>query len=239
MSFILYGNQWSGPTYKVALMLSLCGEAFNYRHIDLEARENRECWYMNKARFGQVPCLEDRETGATLVQSPVILEYLARKLKRFGAESEAQWIELREWFFWEFDRLAPYIYRPRGCAKGYLRAVPDVLTDLTKIGTRGLKVLDRHLDGREWMVGSAPTISDIDIFGIVSFAREGYFDLAEFPAVAAFMERVEALPGYASYHDLIPDVDRDAKELARLLQSRKHLAEANVTHFAQGPLLAH
>ncbi len=218
----LYGNGWSGPTYKVALMLAMCDQPYDYRHVDLETRENREPWYYAKSRYGQVPCLEDTTSGRTLVQSPIILDYLAETFKRFRGQSDDERQQIHEWFFWEFDRLAPYIYRPRGCAKGYLKASPEILTDFTRIGTRGLKVLDKHLDKRTWMVGAEPTIADIDIYGVIAFAREAFFDLEVVPAVGAFMSRVEALPGYAPYSELIPNHSRAAKEVHRHLRSRMH-----------------
>ena len=75
--FKLYGHQRSGPTYKVALALSLMGEPFEYEHVDLPKGAHKEPGYLAKNRFGQVPCLYD---GAHhFCQSASILQYLAEK----------------------------------------------------------------------------------------------------------------------------------------------------------------
>ena len=83
--FTLHGIWLSGPTYKVALMLSLCDEPFDYVHMNLAAGAHKQPAYMARQRFGQVPLLEDANNGRCLSQAAAILEYLA-DLRSRGAD---------------------------------------------------------------------------------------------------------------------------------------------------------
>jgi glutathione S-transferase len=208
--FELHGIFFSGPTYKVGLMLSLAGEPFDYVHLDMMSGEHRQSAYLAKQRYGQVPLLVDRSNGRHLCQSAAILEYLADMLGRFGGATLDERLQVREWLYWDFDRLAAPIYRARVIQKGIRPAPPEVLEDCMKVGRAGLKMLERHLAGRDWIVGEGVTIADIDIYGVVAYAEEAGFDLAEFPHVAAWVGRMECLPGFASTKTLLPRETRVA-----------------------------
>ena len=75
--FLLYGSFLSAPSYRVALMLRLCGLRFDYRHVDLAAGEHKSPEFREINRFGQVPAL--RHGGRVYVQSNAILQHLAAR----------------------------------------------------------------------------------------------------------------------------------------------------------------
>jgi glutathione S-transferase len=202
--FTLHGIWLSGPTYKVGLCLRLAGEPFDYVQINLPAGEHKSPDYVAMHRYGQVPLLVDNQNGRRLVQSAAILEYLADTLGRFGGNSLDERLHVREWMYWEFDRLATNVYRARGARLGF-RPTPEVmLEDLMGQGRTALGVLDRHLAGRDWLVGEGPTIADIDIYGVVAYAPEAGYDLSLTPNLQAWMGRIAALPNYLGPQDCLP-----------------------------------
>jgi glutathione S-transferase len=208
--FTLHGIWLSGPAYKVGLMLALAGEPFDYVHVNLRAGEHKKPEFTARQRFGQVPLLEDAKTGLKLGQSASIMIHLAGELGKFGGASQQEQIEAREWMFWEFDRLAMHVYRMRGQRLG-LRSLSQPVAEMHFAdGNAAFKVLNDHLDGREWIVGAAPTIADIDIYGVVSYAPAGGYDLAAYPHVASWVKRFEALPGFKSNTDLLPKATQAA-----------------------------
>jgi glutathione S-transferase len=208
--FTLHGFFRSGPTYKVALMMSLAGERFDYVNVSLREGEHKQPAYLAKQRFGQVPLLVDNESGRNLCQSASILEYLADRTGKFGGADLNERIQAREWMFWDFDRLAPHIYRPRAARAGFRQIDPVVLAQHETEGKVALKVLDDHLAGRTWMVGEGPTIADIDIYGVVTYAEEAGYDAAVTPNLAAWSRRFEALPGFGRPEALLPQETRAA-----------------------------
>ena len=208
--FCLHGLHASGPTYKVGLMLSLCGEPFDYVHVNMSGGEHKQPAYLAKQRYGQVPLLVDARNGRNLCQSASILEYLADTLGKFGGATLEERIQAREWMYWDFDRLAVPIYRTRSIKLGFRQAPPEILSAHTADGKAGLALLDAHLSGRSWVVGEGATIADIDLYGVVNFAEEAGFDLTSLPNVRAWAERFRKLPGFALPAALLPRESRAA-----------------------------
>lgn len=205
--FTLHGFWLSGPTYKVGLMLSLCGEDFAYHSLNLRAGEHKAPDFLAKNRFGQVPALEDAQAGVALCQSAAILEHLALTLGKFGGSGAADLARAREWMFWDFDRLAGPIYRSRAQRFG-IRAFTQPIMEMYWVeGNAALKVLEEALAASDWLAGGQPTIADIDVYGVVAYAPQAGFDLGAYPAVSAWMSRMEALPGFIA-SDGLPKASR-------------------------------
>ncbi len=206
--FTLYGHQLSGPTYKVALMLALSGEPFSYHHVDLRAGAHKQPDYLAKNRFGQVPCLYDGSHH--FCQSASILQYLAEKLRKFDGKNAEEHARIREWMFWDFDRLAPGVFRSRAYKQGLRKGAQDVIDSFKGDGEAGLAVLEGHLGKQPWLVGEAPTIADIDCYGVIYYAADGGFDLASYAKISAWKKRIEALPGFSTPEQLMPGEQRAA-----------------------------
>lgn len=114
LGFTLYGSPHSPFTYKVALMLRLSGTRFSFRYVSFQKHMHQTPEFRALSRWGQVPVLTHGER--VLVQSNAILEYLAETLGRFGAQDAATRQDIREWLYWNADRLASPIracYRAR------------------------------------------------------------------------------------------------------------------------------
>lgn len=209
--YALHGIWASGPTYKVGLMLTLTGTPFDYEHIEMMQGAHKSPAYLAKNRFGQVPALEDRETGRTMCQSSAILEYLAETTGQFAGADAAERQVAREWVHWSNDRLARGVFRPRGIRFGFLKVHEEVGAHYEGEGKAALAELDKHLAGRTWLAGgTGPTFADIDVYGVVGYAPQAGLDLAATPNVAAWAKRVEALPHFQSVDTLLPKQSRSA-----------------------------
>ncbi len=207
-AYTLYGSFLSAPTYKVALMLTLCGQAYDYRHVDLAKGEHKTPDFLQLNRYGQVPVL--RHGALTLCQSNTILEYLAEGPgSKFAGSGPTERQRIREWMMWETDRLYPGINRTRFFER-FAKPDPAVTDFMRKVGEQALGVLDGLLDGKRFLVGERPTIADLCVFGCLAHMAEARFDIGHWPAVKAWWERVTALPGFLLPYDLLPKADRDA-----------------------------
>ena len=58
--------------------------------------------------------------------------------------------------------------------------------------------MDEHLAGRDWFVGGGISLADVALYAYTHVAGEGGFDLAAYPAVTRWLERVAAEPGYVA-----------------------------------------
>ena len=202
--YTLHGIFASGPAYKVGLMLNLTKTPYNYTHVDLRGGAHKAPAFLAYNRYGQVPALEDHQTGQVLCQSSVILDYLADETGQFGGASRADRLRAREWQLWGAGNLTTGIYRTRGLKLGFAKFPEQVADANQQMALAGLKELNTLLEGKTWLVGAAPTIADIDIYGIAAYAPQAGIDVAAYPNVAAWLARVEALPGFKSVTDCLP-----------------------------------
>lgn len=201
----LYGIWLSGPTYKAGLALSLMGQPFAYKHVDLRAGAHKQPEYLAINRFGQVPALVDGDLK--LCQSGAILLHLADKFGKMGGRTAEEKARVREWLFWEFDRLASNIYRPRAIKRGFMKADDNVHQMYLNQAGDALKVLDGALAKSSFLVGDEATIADVAVYGDVAYAEEAAIDLSPYANVKAWMGRVEKLPGFKKYEDVLPKQD--------------------------------
>jgi glutathione S-transferase len=206
--YTLHGLWLSGPTYKVALMLSLTGQRFHFEHIDLRGGAHQSADYRAKSRWGQVPCLSVAATGRNLVQSAAILGYLAQATGKFAGHGPDEQQDIREWIMWNADRLTAPIYRSRAARAGFRSFDPATAEMYATEGKAALAMLDAALAERNWLVGTSPTIADIDVYGVVFYAPDGGFDLASYPNIGRWMTRMEALPGWGRPDAIMPKESR-------------------------------
>jgi glutathione S-transferase len=98
----------SGNSYKLALMLALCGQSFEPIWTDFAGGETRrEAWRATINTMGEIPVLEDG--GARLTQTAPILLRLAERYGRFGAETEDERFQILRWLFWDNHKLSGYM----------------------------------------------------------------------------------------------------------------------------------
>jgi glutathione S-transferase len=204
--FVLHGSPHSLPTYRVALMLRLCGAGFSFRYVSFQRKMHQTAEFRALSRWGQVPVLE--HDGRVLLQSAAILEYVSETLGRFGGADRDARQHISEWLFWDADRLMPPLYSWYSVELGRrgllpLSFDPVLVAEFDRKGEAALGVVDHNLAGCKFLVGKAPTIADLCCYADIAFARLAGRDLAEWPNVTAWAGRIEALPGFAAPFDLL------------------------------------
>lgn len=192
----LYHTPLSGHAHRAVLFASLLGIEVELIDIDIPGGANRTPEFLALNPFGQVPVLED---GATVVaDANAILVYLAKKAGR------------RDWL--PEDPLgAAAVQRWLSVAAGELAYGPAAARLITVFGARLnpeeviarahvlLERLEAHMATRDWLAADHPTIADIALYSYLAGAPEGNVELAPYAAVRAFLQRVEALPGFVPF----------------------------------------
>ncbi|MDO9709522.1 glutathione S-transferase family protein [Paracraurococcus lichenis] len=204
---VLFGSFTSSSSYKPMLFLALAGLPFGFRTVNLKTGAQRSPAWLAVNRYGQVPALRHR--GLTILQSNVILDYLARTTGRFeGTTEQARW-QAREWLSWEADAITN-VAKVRHYSR--FRAVdPAVMDYFRPLAEAALGFVDGTLsDGRDWLVGGeVPSIADIGCWGRMVFMAEGGLDIGRWPHLHRWARRLAALPGFALPYDLIPKKDTE------------------------------
>jgi glutathione S-transferase len=200
--FTLYGTMTSGPTYTVGLMLSLCRHPFSYIHVNLREGQHKQPDYLVKNRYGQVPALRDGQSFH--VQSAAILEYLADTLHKFDGKTAAEKGRVREWLFWQWDKLAIPLFRLRARNRGIRQFGDEVRVMYDTEAKAALAVIEHELARSDWIVGKKATIADIGIYAVVRYAQEAAVDIMPYPNVVAWKKRIESLPGFGTPEQILP-----------------------------------
>ncbi|QDC10783.1 glutathione S-transferase [Oceanicola sp. D3] len=190
----LYRYAKSGHCHRVELMMSLLGVPCDPVDLDLAGGAHKAPEYLEISPFGQVPAIDDN--GIILSDSNAILVYLVRKYPNGHT-----WLP-------DAPEAAAEVQRWLSVAAGEIASGP-ALARLVKVfgapldheaakakAQRLFAVMEPLLQSREFLVGSSVTIADIAGYSYIAHAPEGGVSLAAYPAIRAWLARIERLPGF-------------------------------------------
>ena len=195
---LLYDSPVSGNCYKVRLLLAHLGVAYERRTVDVVDRSNRRelLGGLNPAlRVPTVLLADDRP----LAESNAILWYFGEGT-RFVPADRYERAQVLQWMFFEQYDHEPAIAVARFwlAYSGRPDAFADRIEERMAAGHRALAAMEGHLDGREFFVGERLSLADVALYAYTHVAHEGGFDLAGYPAVRAWLDRVAAVPGHVA-----------------------------------------
>jgi glutathione S-transferase len=195
----------SGNSYKLALMLTLCGQTFEPVWTDFGGGVTRTPeWRGSVNEMGEIPVLE--EDGVRLTQTAPILLKLAAQYGRFGGETPQEKFELLRWLFWDNHKLTSYMATYRFMRTFTPSADPHVLKYFRKRLDDFLGILEAHLQRNAFALGDRPSVADFSMMAYLHYPADetGYDFAASHPAVSAWLRRIADLPGWQSAYDLLP-----------------------------------
>jgi glutathione S-transferase len=197
----------SGNAYKVALALELAGADWEPVWVDFFKGAHRSPEFIALNAMAEVPVLEHK--GRSMSQSGLILDYLTGTLGRFRpADAHEAW----RWILWDNHKLTANLATWRFMAN-FLpedKRNPEVIAFVKGRAVIALKVLDRHLAGRDWIIGADLSTADLSCVGYMFFEDEYDLDWGTLPNLVAWRERIAAQPGWKHPYDLMPGHPRPA-----------------------------
>ena len=189
MALTILGDSVSGNCLKVKWTAAHLGLAFVWRETSVLSGEARTPEFLALNSAGQVPVVIF-EDGRTLAQSGAIILHLAEGSALVPGDAYAR-AKMLEWMFWEQYSHEPYIAVARFQMKYLRKPVAALDPKLIEGGGAALARMEAALAGSAFLVGETPTLADIALVAYTRVAREGGFDLAGYPSVAAWVTRVE------------------------------------------------
>jgi glutathione S-transferase len=203
----LYCFAQSGNAYRAALMLNLTGADWEPIWVDFFGKgEQRSGEYrMAVNEMGEVPVLV--HGARKLSQSGVILTYLAERSGKFQPTNDDERLEVLRWIIFDNQKvngfLGPYRFL-RTLAKP--PGDPAVLAFLKGRIDNNLAIVDKRLSTRPFILGQRATIADLSLVAYLYYPADEFgFDVpAEHKNIAAWLDRIKALPGWKHPYDLMP-----------------------------------
>jgi glutathione S-transferase len=189
----LYDVALSGHSHRARLFLSLLRLPHEIVPVDLAKGGNKTPAFLKMNPFGQVPVLND--DGVIVADSTAILVYLATRYDNdtwlprdaLGAAEVQRWLSAAS---------GPVKHGPCDARLITLFGAPLDHQRASQISAALFKVMESHLQERDFLVGDRASIADIACYSYVAHAPEGGISLQPFPAIRAWLARIEALPGF-------------------------------------------
>ena len=188
----IHRHALSGHSHRVQLLASLAGINHELVDVDLLAGEHKKDPFLALNPAGQVPVIEDGDT--IISDSNAILVYLARKYA-------SDWLP-------QDQVLEAEVQKFLSLAAGDIAFGPAAARLITVFGANldaeqaqavaksAFDRLEKHLEGRQWLVGDRPTIADVAIYSYTAHAPEGNVSLDGYSNIRGLLARIEALPGF-------------------------------------------
>ncbi|AKI02316.1 glutathione S-transferase [Hoeflea sp. IMCC20628] len=196
----------SGNAYKAALMLELCGADWVPRRVAFFAGQTRTPDFRALNIMGEVPVMTHHKVDGDVVlsQSGTILDYLSREFDRFGPANEEERREILRWLLWDNHKLTSYTGTARFMGHFQKKTDDPVTQFLHARAVNAWKVLEDHLEGRDFVATGHPTIADLSLCGYLFWPDQIGMDQTDYPNIAAWLDRIAALPGYKRPEELMP-----------------------------------
>ena len=192
----IYGDSRSGNCYKLKLLCAELGMDFDWQEVDILAGDTRTPEFLAMNANGKIPLLVLPD-GRCLAESNAILCFLADGSEYFRGDAFVR-AEVLQWLFFEQYSHEPYIATSRFIIQ-YLGSPPDRQTELEQKkqgGYKALGVLEQQLEKSDYLTGNELSVADVALFAYTHVAAEGGFDLGDFPAIGAWIERIRMRPNF-------------------------------------------
>lgn len=197
----LYHNPLSPNVRRVRLTAAVLAIELEEKKLDFAKGEHKSPEYLALNPNGAVPTLVDGDF--VLTESRAIQQYLASKKPESGLlpRDEAARADVARWQFWDASHFSPNLATlafekllkgMMGMGDPDARKIEESLGNFRRFGA----VLNKRLEGKQYVVGSALTIADLTLASSLMYAKQSEVPLAELPNVSAWFSRISDMDAW-------------------------------------------
>ena len=181
--------------HKVSIALEELELPYEVRPIALNALEQREPWFLALNPNGRIPVIVDHEADdLVVIESGAILLHLAEKTGRLLGEGLRGRSETIQWLMFQVGGVGPMMGQANVFARYAEEKIPFAIDRYQRECRRLFEVLERRLEGREWLAGERYTIADIANYAWVRTHRWSGVDVSGLPRLADWRHRIRSRP---------------------------------------------
>jgi glutathione S-transferase len=188
----VYGTEYSGHAHRVVLLLRMLEIPFRFVPTPADVRRSPEFLRLNP--LGQVPVLQDGEI--LIADSNAILVYLAKRYapgSRWLPEDALGAARVQRWFAIAAGELA---FGPALARRIVQWNSPGDRQRALEIGESLFRFMEAHLEANQYLLATHATLADLACYSYTAHAPEGGLSLRPYPAIRAWLARIEALPRF-------------------------------------------
>jgi len=189
---------WPTPNgWKVSIMLEECGLPYVVKPVNISAGDQFKPAFLKISPNNRMPAIVDPKGPGgrpiPIFESGAILQYLGRKTGKFYPADERGRVEVDQWLMWQMGGLGPMAGQAHHFRKYAQEKIPYAIARYTKECNRLYGVMNKRLADRPFLAGRY-SIADIACIGWVSRHEGQGQDLADFPNLKRWYERLMARP---------------------------------------------
>ena len=193
-------HYWPTPNgHKIRLFLEEAGMKYRLVPVDIGKGEQFQPEFLSISPNNRIPAIVDHKPSMgggplALFESGAILMYLAEKSGRFMPVDERAWYDALQWLFWQVAGLGPMAGQAGHFRVYAPEQVPYGIDRYTREVNRLYGVLDRRLEGREFIAGGRYSIADMAVYPWIVLHEAHGQALGDFPDLARWHAAIAARP---------------------------------------------
>lgn len=204
----VYGNKYSGNSYKIKLLCSLLDIDYEWHEIDIFQQQNCSTDFLKLNPLGQVPILvieQDLDTdkfdenNKILSESNAILYYLAQQ-SFLIPKDDFQQAKMWQWLLYEQAEVRNNLASIRFIKK-FQNMIPGRLEEYNQKFIKSqniLSFLDVTLADKAFILGNQLSIADISLYAYTHAIEDGGIALSNYPHLQNWIKRIKAVKGYVA-----------------------------------------
>jgi glutathione S-transferase len=189
MTITVYGDSTSGNSMKVKFVCDKLAIPYSWMETSVLRKETRTPEFLALNPAGQAPVIV-LEDGAPLAQSNAIMLYLADGSSLIPSDGFQRAL-MMQWLFWEQYSHEPAVAVLIFQKSQLMKADHEISPDLVTKSENALGLMEQHLSRRLYFVAERLTIADIALVAYTRKTHAAGLELARWPAVRAWVSRVE------------------------------------------------
>lgn len=219
---------WPTPNgHKITLLLEETGLPYTVRPVNIGRGEQFEPAFLRISPNNRMPAIVDHDPVGggeplSVFESGAILEYLADKSGRFLPTRGRERYAVLEWLYWQVGGLGPMLGQNHHFNRYAPEKIPYAIDRYVNETRRLYGVLDRRLEDRPFVAGDDYTIADMAAYPWIVPHRNQGMDLAEFPHLQGWFERIGAREATRRAY-AVADTIEGKVDLATDEEARRHM----------------
>lgn len=187
---------WTTPNgWKISVLLEELGVPYNVHMINIGAGDQFKDEFLEISPNNKIPAIVDSEGPGgepiSVFESAAIMKYLAKKFDKFYPSDERAQVKVDEWLFWQMGGFGPMLGQNHHFNKYAPEKLPYAMKRYTDETHRLYGVLNKRLADHDYVAGEY-SIADMAIYGWATLWEGQGMDIAEFPHVKAWLDRLGA-----------------------------------------------
>lgn len=209
---------WTTPNgHKITLFLEESGLDYRLRPVDIGKGEQFDPEFLKIAPNNRIPAIVDHAPAdagepLALFESGAILEYLADKSGRFLPREARPRFQVLQWLYWQMGGLGPMAGQNHHFVRYAPEPIPYAIDRYVKETARLYGVLDRQLQGRDYVAGDY-SIADMAIYPWARLWEGQRQRLEDFPNLAAWLDRIAERPAVQRAYAMAEQINADPDAL--------------------------